>query len=154
MIVEVVGGVYAHSLAIITDAAHLLSDVSGFAVAAFAAFWAARRSKEHFSYGYHRVEVLGALASVMTVWLVTGILLVEAIQRIITPEEVDGKRECRFGMGGRRPALCSLPLLLLLVVVVLRWSAPLQPSSLSHTQHARTHSRTHTHPPHPPTHLQ
>ena len=51
MVVEVVGGVYAHSLAIITDAAHLLSDVSGFAVAAFAAFWAARRSREYFSYG-------------------------------------------------------------------------------------------------------
>ena len=51
MIVEVVGGVFAHSLAIITDAAHLLSDVSGFAVSVFAAVYAARQSKEHFSYG-------------------------------------------------------------------------------------------------------
>lgn len=58
-----------------------------------AAFWAKRRSHEHFSYGYHRVEVLGALASVMTVWLVTGILLFEAVQRIINPEHVDGKSE-------------------------------------------------------------
>lgn len=49
----------AHSLAIITDAAHLLSDVSGFAVAALAAYWAKRRSQEHFSYGYHRMEVGG-----------------------------------------------------------------------------------------------
>lgn len=54
---QVVGGIYAHSLAIITDAAHLLSDVSGFAVAVLAAYWAKRRSQEHFSYGYHRVEV-------------------------------------------------------------------------------------------------
>ncbi|KAL4451223.1 hypothetical protein ABPG77_009295 [Micractinium sp. CCAP 211/92] len=91
MIVEVVGGIMAHSLAIITDAAHLLSDVSGFAVAALAAYWAKRRSQSHFSYGYHRMEVLGALASVMTVWLVTGILLFEAVQRIITPEHVDGR---------------------------------------------------------------
>ncbi|EFN51913.1 hypothetical protein CHLNCDRAFT_37115 [Chlorella variabilis] len=91
MIVEVVGGLMAHSLAIITDAAHLLSDVSGFAVAVLAAVWAKRKSQEHFSYGYHRVEVLGALASVMTVWLVTGLLLFEAIQRIITPEPVNGK---------------------------------------------------------------
>ena len=51
MIVEVVGGVFAHSLAIITDAAHLLADVSGFGVSVFAAFWAARKSQEHFSYG-------------------------------------------------------------------------------------------------------
>lgn len=50
-VVEVVGGIYAHSLAIITDAAHLLSDVSGFAVSVFAAVYAAKRSKEHFSYG-------------------------------------------------------------------------------------------------------
>lgn len=50
-IVEVVGGIYAHSLAIITDAAHLLSDVSGFAVSALAAVYAAKRSHEHFSYG-------------------------------------------------------------------------------------------------------
>jgi Co/Zn/Cd efflux system component len=60
MLVEVVGGVMAHSLAIITDAAHLLSDVSGFAVAVLAAFWAKRKSQEHFSYGYHRVEVRSA----------------------------------------------------------------------------------------------
>lgn len=39
-------------------------------------------------------QVLGALASVMTVWLVTGVLLFEAVQRIITPEYVDGKSEC------------------------------------------------------------
>ena len=50
-IVEVVGGIYAHSLAIITDAAHLLSDVSGFAVSVLAAVYAAKRSQEHFSYG-------------------------------------------------------------------------------------------------------
>lgn len=41
-----------------------------------------------------RAQVLGALASVMTVWLVTGILLFEAVQRIINPEPVDGKSEC------------------------------------------------------------
>lgn len=54
MIVEVAGGIYAHSLAIITDAAHLLSDVSGFAVSALAAVWAARVSHTNFSYGCDR----------------------------------------------------------------------------------------------------
>lgn len=42
-------GIYAHSLAIITDAAHLLSDVSGFAISVFAAIAVARKSREHFS---------------------------------------------------------------------------------------------------------
>lgn len=41
----------------ITDAAHLLSDVSGFAVAVLAAIWAKRRASAPFSFGYHRVEV-------------------------------------------------------------------------------------------------
>jgi zinc transporter 2 len=89
--VEVAGGIYSGSLAIITDAAHLLSDVSGFGVSVFVAFWVAKRSQEYFSYGYHRIEVLGALASVLSVWLVTGILLVQAVQRIQRPEPVDGK---------------------------------------------------------------
>jgi zinc transporter 2 len=91
MAVELAGGIYAHSLAIMTDAAHLLSDVSGFAVSLFAAIYAAKRSGEHFSYGYHRVEVLGALASVLTVWLVTGVLVWEAVGRIVSPEPVNGK---------------------------------------------------------------
>ncbi len=42
---------------------------------------------------FHRVEVLGALVSVLSTWLVTGILLWEAIDRIRHPVEVDGRRE-------------------------------------------------------------
>lgn len=93
MFVEVTGGIYAGSLAIITDAAHLLSDISGFAVSIAAAYYAAQKTSEshHFSYGFHRVEVLGALASILSVWLVTGILVFEAVQRIFNPEPVDGK---------------------------------------------------------------
>ena len=75
MVVEVAGGIYAGSLAIVTDAAHLLSDVAGFGVSAFAAYAAARRSQHHFSYGYHRIEVLGALASVLSVWVVSSLFI-------------------------------------------------------------------------------
>ena len=44
---------------------------------------------------YHRVEVLGALASVLTIWLVTGILVYEAVNRVMNPVPVNGKRELR-----------------------------------------------------------
>lgn len=91
MAAEVAGGLWAHSLAILTDAAHLLSDSTGFLVAVLAAAWAKRAAPAHLSFGYHRVEVLGALASVLAVWVVTINLLVEAVRRIITPEPVDGK---------------------------------------------------------------
>lgn len=138
MIIEVVGGIYAHSLAIITDAAHLLSDVSGFAVAVLAAVWAKRRSQEHFSYGYHRVEVLGALASVMTVWLVTGILLFEAVQRIINPEPVDGKIMFIVAMAG---VGCNI-----LMMVILGHHHGHGGSSCSHGHaHEQGHSHPHSH---------
>eukprot|EP00884_Botryococcus_braunii_P013262 jgi/Botrbrau1/21937/Bobra.0249s0060.1 len=91
MIIEVVGGLLANSLAIMTDAAHLLSDVSGFAVAIFAAYTVTLKSSSSHTFGYHRVEVLGALASVLSTWLVTGILVYEAIARVINPVEVNGK---------------------------------------------------------------
>ena len=94
MVVEVVGGLYAHSLAILTDAAHLLSDVSGFAVSIAAAYFASVASASHYSFGHHRMEVLGALASVASVWLVTGVLLWEAVLRVQHPQTtVDGRRE-------------------------------------------------------------
>lgn len=48
---------------------------------------------------YHRIEVLGALGSVLTVWLVTGVLLFEAVNRLITPEPVNGKSECAALLG-------------------------------------------------------
>ena len=51
MVVEVVGGVLAHSLAVLTDAAHLLSDVSGFGVSLWAAWYASRRSQSTHTFG-------------------------------------------------------------------------------------------------------
>ena len=100
MVVEIVGGILAGSLAIITDAAHLLADVSGFIVSLVAIFYATRTSRDGFSYGYHRVEVLGALASVLTVWLVTGILVWEAVNRILHPEPINGEIMCILAVVG------------------------------------------------------
>ncbi|KAK9909356.1 hypothetical protein WJX75_000956 [Coccomyxa subellipsoidea] len=91
MVVEVVGGFMAHSVAIMTDAAHLLSDTSGFGVALFASIYATKKSMSTHTFGYHRIEVLGALASVLSTWLVTGALLYEAVNRLIKPTLIDGK---------------------------------------------------------------
>lgn len=72
----------------------MLSDVAGFAVSIFAAWAVTRRSHESYSFGYHRIEILGALVSVLTIWAVTGALLWEAVYRVINPAPVDGKRMC------------------------------------------------------------
>lgn len=92
MCVEVVGGIMANSLAVLTDAAHLLADTSGFAMSIIAIYYSTRKcTSGEYSYGFSRVEVLAGLASVLTIWLVTGGLVIESIDRIQNPKEVDGK---------------------------------------------------------------
>ena len=58
-----VGGVYAHSLAVLTDAAHMLSDVLAFVISLCAGTYALRASKASHTFGYHRAEVLGSMVS-------------------------------------------------------------------------------------------
>jgi zinc transporter 2 len=88
---EAVGGWFSNSLAIATDAAHLLSDVFGLGVALLAARAAAVAPGGRRSYGLHRAQVLAALASTAATWGVTGALLVEAVKRVAAPPAVDGR---------------------------------------------------------------
>ena len=67
MIVEVGGGIWSDSLAILTDAAHMLSDVAGFGISMISIKVAQKKPTSQMTYGYHRAEVLGALASVMII---------------------------------------------------------------------------------------
>lgn len=83
MTVEVVGGIKANSLAILTDAAHLLSDVAAFAISLFSLWAAGWEATPRQSYGFFRIEILGALVSIQMIWLLAGILVYEAIERII-----------------------------------------------------------------------
>ncbi|KAJ8442897.1 hypothetical protein Cgig2_022263 [Carnegiea gigantea] len=83
MTVEVIGGIKANSLAILTDAAHLLSDVAAFAISLFSLWAAGWEATPRQSYGFLRVEILGALVSIQLIWLLAGILVYEAIVRLI-----------------------------------------------------------------------
>ena len=87
---EIVGGYISGSLAIITDAAHMLSDVAGFLISYFAIYLGSRPANYQMSFGYHRAEILGALASVLLIWGLIIWLFIEAIHRIVDPEEIDG----------------------------------------------------------------
>jgi cation diffusion facilitator family transporter len=78
---EIVGGYLSGSLAIITDAAHMLSDVAGFMISYFAIYMGSRPSNYQMSFGYHRAEVLGALASIMLIWGIIIYLFIEAVHR-------------------------------------------------------------------------
>ena len=92
MIAEVVGGVLSNSLAIATDAAHLLTDFASFMISLFAIWVAGRPSSQRMSFGWHRAEVLGAMVSVLMIWVVTGVLVYMAVLRVISMEfEIDAK---------------------------------------------------------------
>jgi len=87
----------ANSLAIMTDAAHLLSDITGFLISLTSMYLARRRATDTHSFGYHRAEILGSMMSVALIWLITGVIVYEAIGRIRNPEDVKGAiRLCSF----------------------------------------------------------
>ena len=83
MVVEVVGGIKANSIAILTDAAHLLSDVAAFAISLFSLWASGWEATPRQSYGFVRIEILGALVSIQLIWLLAGILVYQATVRII-----------------------------------------------------------------------
>ena len=75
MIVEVIGGYLSNSVAIMTDAGHMFSDVTGFGISIIAIRYGLKSPNAKHSYGYHRSEVLGALASIVIIWiLVLGLI--------------------------------------------------------------------------------
>uniref|UniRef100_A0A8C8ASL8 Probable proton-coupled zinc antiporter SLC30A3 n=1 Tax=Otus sunia TaxID=257818 RepID=A0A8C8ASL8_9STRI len=110
MVGEVIGGYLAHSLAIMTDAAHLLTDVGSMAVSLFSLWVSTHPPTQTMSFGWHRsgelggrggtglrgeqpgvaaevtcpAETLGALASVLSIWVVTGALVYLAAARIVS----------------------------------------------------------------------
>ena len=90
MIIEIIGGYLANSIAIMSDAAHLLSDLLGFLISIISIYISRKVAKNNMSYGYHRAEIIGALVSIVLIWALTLWLLYEATLRIITPPVVDG----------------------------------------------------------------
>jgi cobalt-zinc-cadmium efflux system protein len=69
----------------------MLTDVGALILSLFA-IWVARRPKTAvMSFGYHRAEILGALASGLLIWLISGLLVYESILRLRQPQEVQGK---------------------------------------------------------------
>ena len=90
MIIEFICGYLAGSLAIMSDATHLLSDLAGFLISLFSLIVAMKPADRNFTFGYHRFEVLGALASILIIWGLTVWLLIAAVWRIKHPNPIVG----------------------------------------------------------------
>uniref|UniRef100_A0A8C8SUL2 Probable proton-coupled zinc antiporter SLC30A4 n=1 Tax=Pelusios castaneus TaxID=367368 RepID=A0A8C8SUL2_9SAUR len=91
MIGELIGGYVANSLAIMTDALHMLTDLSGIILTLLALWLSAKSPTKKFTFGFHRLEVLSAITSVLLVYILMAFLLYEAVQRTIHMDyEING----------------------------------------------------------------
>ena len=100
MIIEFICGYLAGSLAIMSDATHLLSDLAGFLISLFSLIVAMKPADRNFTFGYHRFEVLGALASILIIWALTVWLLIAAVGRIRRPNPIVGFLMVCIAAGG------------------------------------------------------
>lgn len=91
MVLEIVVGLTTQSLALISDAAHMLTDVAGIGMA-LAAILLAQRSGPTYTrtFGMYRMEVLAALGNAVLLFGVAGYVVYEAIDRVVNPPEVPG----------------------------------------------------------------
>jgi cobalt-zinc-cadmium efflux system protein len=88
LVMEVVGGYLTNSLALLADAAHMLTDVGGLGLALFASWLSQRPATPVKTYGYYRAEILAALANAVALLLISFYILYEAYQRFRAPPEV------------------------------------------------------------------
>ncbi len=90
MIVEVIGGILSGSLALLADAGHMLTDTMALALAALAFRVSSRPADSKRSYGYQRFQILAAFINGLTLLVVVGWILFEAVRRLMSPPEVMG----------------------------------------------------------------
>lgn len=87
-LVEVVGGIWSGSLALLSDAAHVMSDVLSLLISWFAIYLSTRPATSSRTFGYHRAEVFAAFVNGITLIVISGWIFYKAYQRYIAPEEI------------------------------------------------------------------
>jgi cobalt-zinc-cadmium efflux system protein len=86
---ELIGGFLTNSLALLSDAGHMLSDIGALALSLFAFRIAKRPATVSSTFGYHRVEILAALFNGLTLWLIVGVIFAAAYNRFLDPPAVE-----------------------------------------------------------------
>ncbi|MFC4160783.1 cation diffusion facilitator family transporter [Chitinimonas lacunae] len=89
-VIEIGGGLWSGSLALLSDAGHMLTDAAALGIALYAQRVAHRPASAHHSYGYARAEILGALLNSLFMLALVGWITVEALMRLFSPGKVDG----------------------------------------------------------------
>jgi cobalt-zinc-cadmium efflux system protein len=89
--VELAGGIYANSLALMADAGHMFSDVGALGLSLLALAWTARPPTDRKTFGYHRLEILVALVNGLALWVMAGYIFYAAAGRLFQPPEVSSR---------------------------------------------------------------
>src|SRR3954470_18257030 len=85
VVIEVIVGLYIHSLSLLSDAGHNLADVATLALSLLAFRLLKVKSSQHYTYGYRKTSVLVALLNGMVLLLSVGAIVFEAVQRFLHP---------------------------------------------------------------------
>jgi cobalt-zinc-cadmium efflux system protein len=91
VVTEIVYGILSHSMALVADAGHNLSDVLGLALAWGATALARMKPSKRRTYGFRRTTILASLTNATTLLVVTGAIVWESVRRFFEPQEVAGK---------------------------------------------------------------
>ena len=100
LVAEVIGGFLTHSLALLADAGHMLTDVAGLGLALLAITFAERPATPERTYGYYRVEILAALTNAIVLIGISFFILYEAYARFHNPPEVESRAMLLVAMIG------------------------------------------------------
>ncbi|GGY08140.1 cation diffusion facilitator family transporter [Streptomyces djakartensis] len=112
VVVQIVGGVLADSLALVADSAHMATDALGLGMALLAIHFANRPPSDQATFGYARAEILAALANCLLLLGAGGYVVYESVQRFITPADTEGRLAIVFGAIGLVANMVSLALLM------------------------------------------
>jgi cobalt-zinc-cadmium efflux system protein len=88
-IVEVVGGILSNSLALLSDSAHMISDVIALGLSMTAVYLAARQPNARYTFGYLRFEIIASFLNGLALVLIAAGIFVEGIRRFFRPEDID-----------------------------------------------------------------
>jgi cobalt-zinc-cadmium efflux system protein len=100
MVAELVGGLLANSLALLADAAHMLTDVAAIGLSLFALWFSQRPATPEKTYGYQRIEILAALLNGVTLIVLSVFIFLEAWDRLTEPVEIRGGLMLGVASGG------------------------------------------------------
>jgi cobalt-zinc-cadmium efflux system protein len=110
-VAEVIGGWWSNNLSLMSDAGHMLTDISAIGLALLALYWSGRPATAKKTYGYYRAEILAALANGVLLLGITSAILLEAWKRFNRPEDTEVRVAAVVAGIGLVANLCSLSFL-------------------------------------------